>query len=356
MNFVIGDTFTDGLARLTNAEQKAVKTTVFDLQLDPTGPGLQFHKIDGARDTNFWSLRVNQDIRLIVHRTSATLLLAYVGHHDAAYKWAEVRKLERHPTTGAMQLVEIEQLKRTLRPDRKTDEIGTVGAAKPTLLSHVDDSVLLGCGVPAEWLDAVRTVTEDTLFEVAAHLPAEAADALLELAVGETPKARKRSDPTSDPFSHPDAQHRFRPITDRADLEKAIGAASSGRPSWSGGRALASLTAFETMWTDLRRILVIGEELRGWGAQRGFTSMRFQINDTGPRHIEVNSSSMSAPRRISKGEFVKVYAIWSDYRAGRIGRRSVAAISQNSSYIFAILKRYDDSAAAPPPLLPDLPQ
>src|SRR5262249_16837465 len=34
------------------------------------------------------------------------LLLAYVDHHDAAYKWAERRKIERHPTTGAMQLVD----------------------------------------------------------------------------------------------------------------------------------------------------------------------------------------------------------------------------------------------------------
>jgi hypothetical protein len=32
MEFRIADTFTDGLARLTGAEQKAVKTTSFDLQ------------------------------------------------------------------------------------------------------------------------------------------------------------------------------------------------------------------------------------------------------------------------------------------------------------------------------------
>lgn len=33
MNFLIADTFTDSLARLTGDEQKAVKTTAFDLQL-----------------------------------------------------------------------------------------------------------------------------------------------------------------------------------------------------------------------------------------------------------------------------------------------------------------------------------
>ena len=38
MTFLIADTFTDSLARLTGDEQKAVKTTAFDLQLDPSAP------------------------------------------------------------------------------------------------------------------------------------------------------------------------------------------------------------------------------------------------------------------------------------------------------------------------------
>src|SRR5579884_2820874 len=109
MQFLIAETFTDSLAKLSGEDQKAAKTTAFDLQLDPASPGLSFHKLDRAKDTNFWSVRVNADVRLIVHRTQSSLLLAYVDHHDAAYKWAERRKIERHPTTGAMQLVEIRE-------------------------------------------------------------------------------------------------------------------------------------------------------------------------------------------------------------------------------------------------------
>jgi hypothetical protein len=30
-------------------------------------------------------VRVNDDIRLIVHRTATSPLLCYVGHHEAAY-------------------------------------------------------------------------------------------------------------------------------------------------------------------------------------------------------------------------------------------------------------------------------
>src|ERR1700722_16247447 len=104
MDFRIADTFTDSLARLTTQEQKAAKTTAFDLQMDPSAPGLSFHKLDRAKDTNFWSVRVNADIRLIVHRTASSLLLAYVDHHEPAYKWVERRKIERHPTRGRCNL------------------------------------------------------------------------------------------------------------------------------------------------------------------------------------------------------------------------------------------------------------
>jgi len=44
MNFRIADTFTDSLTRLPGEEQKLVKTTAFDLQLNPSNPGHQFHK------------------------------------------------------------------------------------------------------------------------------------------------------------------------------------------------------------------------------------------------------------------------------------------------------------------------
>lgn len=46
MEFRIADTFTDSLARLTGEEQKAVKTTAFDLQISPANPGMSFHRIE----------------------------------------------------------------------------------------------------------------------------------------------------------------------------------------------------------------------------------------------------------------------------------------------------------------------
>jgi len=63
MEFLIADTFTDSLAKLTGEEQKAVKTTAFDLQLNPAIPGMSFHKLYRARDKSFWSVYVGCDFR-----------------------------------------------------------------------------------------------------------------------------------------------------------------------------------------------------------------------------------------------------------------------------------------------------
>ena len=264
--FRIAETFTDSLARLTAEEQKAVKTTAFDLQVNPASPGMSFHRLDKAKDKNFWSVRVSSDLRLIVHKNADSLLLCFVGHHDKAYDWAARRKLETHPRTGAAQMVEVRE---------RVEEIilrqdwGAAATAAPrrSLFAAYTDHELLGYGVPVDWLDDVRRADEDSLLELADHLPGEAAEALIELATGgrparsplggvastadhdayiEAPRFRSRPSRDSksldsladerlpipefliapsakdDGFSHPDAQRRFRLIESADELERAF--------------------------------------------------------------------------------------------------------------------------------------
>lgn len=221
MDFRIADTFTDSLTKLEADAQKAVKTTAFDLQMNPANPGMQFHRLERAKDPNFWSVRVNRDIRLIVHRTASSLMLCYVGHHDDAYAWAERRKIERHPTTGAAQLVEVrETIREIVIPNYVQAE--PVVVAPKRLFADVSDEMLLTYGVPREWLQEVREATENTLFDVAVRLPSEAAEALLDLAVGETPARPVQVPETVDAFEHPDAQRRFRTIETSEELERAL--------------------------------------------------------------------------------------------------------------------------------------
>jgi len=224
MTFLIADTFTRSLGQLTPDQQTAAKTTAFDLQQDKTRSGMSYHALNKAKDPRFASVRVNDDLRVIVHRTPESLLLCYVGHHDDAYRWAERRKLAAHPTTGAMQMVEVrerveEVVKRIVVP-----EVVQEAPTEPPLFADLDDETLLAYGVPPEWLADARSVTESGLFDLAEHLPAEAANALLALAVGDVPEVTPPAAATGDPFLHPAAKQRFRIIEGAEELEQALAA------------------------------------------------------------------------------------------------------------------------------------
>ena len=68
----------------------------------------------------------------------------------------------------------------------------------------------------------VRRADEDSLFDLWDHLPTEAAEALLELATGGTPAQPIHAGANADPFSHPDAQRRFRIVENVEELEQAL--------------------------------------------------------------------------------------------------------------------------------------
>lgn len=237
MEFRIADTFTNALSKLTRDEQKAVKTSAFDLQTNPTNPGLQLHRIDASKDPNFWSVRVNRDIRIIIHKTAQSFLLAYVDHHDDAYQWAARRRIEAHPKTGAIQIVEVRELVEELAPrayqqpldiDRPGElPLPTVstGRKKPAAVimpfQTLSRDDLLSVGVPEDWIADVNTATEDGFLDLALHLPGEASEALLEFV---SSGILKKPVPVvvSDPFAHPDALRRFRVVENVEELEQAL--------------------------------------------------------------------------------------------------------------------------------------
>lgn len=225
MKFFISDTFNDGLARLSATEQKAVKTTAFDLQLNPASPGMKFHRIDGAKDPNFWSVRASKDLRIIVHKQGGHFVLCYVSHHDDAYRWAQRRRLEVHPATGAAQLVEIRQKIREIEVPKYVQKEslpeGDAGPQKEKIFRDVPEESLLAYGVPPEWIDEVKDADEDSILEISEHLPSEAAEALLNLAVGKTPETAVPA-PHEEPLEHPDARRRFRQVADIDELKQAL--------------------------------------------------------------------------------------------------------------------------------------
>jgi hypothetical protein len=214
LSFLIAETFTNSLAKLTGAEQASVKQAAFEFQMNPSSPGFNFEPLQRPKDPRFRSFRVNRDIRIIVHQIPPSLMLCYVGHHEDAYGWAERRRIEVHPTTGAAQMVEVverEVVKTVIREEQKA----------PPLFAGQEADYLMALGVPAEWLDAVRQVDQAGLEKLIGRLPEEAMERLMELAVG-NPVPRPAALIVPSPFDHPDAQRRFRVIDHHDELRQAL--------------------------------------------------------------------------------------------------------------------------------------
>ena len=80
------------LAKLpVNVHSKVMKWAI-QFQADPTSSGINYENINGARDPNLKSVRMDKDWRGIVFKPASgdVYVLLYVNHHDEAYRWAEI--------------------------------------------------------------------------------------------------------------------------------------------------------------------------------------------------------------------------------------------------------------------------
>ncbi len=228
--FLIAKSFSKALDKLKGQEQKAAKITVFDLQQNPAATGLRLHRVSGSRDPHFWSVSVNMDIRVIVHKTENSFLICYVGHHDEAYQWTERRRIETHPKTGAVQVIEVpERVEKVAIPYFEDMDTLAYSVADtpdqpylPGPFFSLSEQALLGVGVPEDWVENILQASEDGFLDIAEHLPAEASEALLDyVSTGALPQPAPVI-PGTDPFEHPDAQRRFRVMENMEELERAL--------------------------------------------------------------------------------------------------------------------------------------
>jgi superfamily I DNA/RNA helicase len=173
---------------------------------------------------NLWSARVTHAVRAILHRDCDTWTLVYVGRHDQAYRWVEDQRVERHPRTGALQVVRSAE---TWEPPARLGS-PTASATEPDLPrlalfeAHADD-YLLDLGLPEDWLPRVRAVfSDDELLDLIPVLPEEVTERLFALATGQTP-APPPPVAASEPIlaSH-DARRRFHALPSEDDLARLL--------------------------------------------------------------------------------------------------------------------------------------
>lgn len=221
------------LAKLPASVQSKVMKWAILFQSDPMSPGINYESINGARDNNLKSVRLDRDWRGIVFKPTSgdVYVLLYVDHHDDAYRWAENRKLSVNPVTGAMQMVVVVERQETTN-DASPPEVPSVRPPRiekqssQALFDSLSDHELVSLGVPEELLPEVREVdSELNLDGLQARLPVEAYEGLFLVAAGDTVsqvlnERETRVDRTIDTsdfaaaLSTPESQSRFVVVND----------------------------------------------------------------------------------------------------------------------------------------------
>ena len=236
MEFRIADTFTDSLARLTGEEQKAVKTTAFDLQLNPASPGMSFHKLDKAKDQNFWSVRVNSDIRLIVHKIgwqpacsamSTITTRPMSGPSGASWKpiprparrssWRSARRCRR---SSSRKYVEAEPAAPKYAPDRSRSSPRSPTTSCWATACRPSGSRMCG-GDRGHAARPSRSPARRGCRSAAGARDRRQAERAAAISASAKPRRGQREGEAS-PFDHPDAQRRFRVMANVEELQRAL--------------------------------------------------------------------------------------------------------------------------------------
>ena len=105
----------------------------------------------------------------------------------------------------------------------------------------------------------------------------------------------------------------------------------------------AKMTEFSSIWFDLQKKLRSHTEIQAWSRQKGYLDTRFNIVSIEAGRIFISSGGTSAPRPISKSDMARVYKSWPLYCDGKLSRAEMRNLSQNTTYIFGLLKWCEQS-------------
>lgn len=182
VSVAFSDKYFDSLLKLTPNEQAQANKAVMLFQQDPQHGGLHYEKLTAFRDDKLRSIRVNQDVRIIlatVEKQNLYLML-YIDHHEQAYFWAARRKVEINPNTGSLQVFTVQE-QELAAPEQPAM------VAQPGLFDAIRERQLIQLGVPKEALPLVRSMKIEADLETARlneQIPADVHDGLFMLMAG----------------------------------------------------------------------------------------------------------------------------------------------------------------------------
>lgn len=230
----VADDFFNSYNQLPRQVQNKVAEFINRLRQAPARAGLNYESIQGGRDKRLKSVRIDLNYRAIVLQpeTGSIYLLLWVDKHDAAYQWARRRICQVNKVSGAVQIIDVEQVEAATEKLKQSHQ-----ATEPKRFEAIADQDLMRLGVPEILLPALREiVTDEEVEKILPHLPKEASDAILMLAAGyslediyqqlERPEPKENIDPDNlkAALETEDSRSRFMIVTDDTELEEMLAA------------------------------------------------------------------------------------------------------------------------------------
>lgn len=213
----ISKTFSASTKKLSTTDRGRVLDFLTKFMDDPSSPGLNFETIQGSKDGNMKSARITQDLRTILNQSNGMVTLLFAGHHEDAYRWAERRRIENHPVTGTLQIVE------TAEGAADAINVTVADSTTPRIFAGYDDAYLLSLGVPTDWLTIIRQIrSDDQLLAVCQKLPEEVSESLMTLSTGELVTPPSPVPAAVRVEQNPDNLRRFWVVQDAADLASVL--------------------------------------------------------------------------------------------------------------------------------------
>lgn len=182
MNIALSQGFLDCLARLPSPISKRARELISRFRATPDLNGLNFEAIQGVRDRNFFSARVDLHYRAILWASPerGNYVFLWIDQHDDAYAWARRTRVAVNPELGALQVYSVEETSSQNAPDSAAIDLTQKG-----LFSALRDREFMRLGVPEELIPLVRGIeTEDELMSSESKLPALAYQGLFLFAAG----------------------------------------------------------------------------------------------------------------------------------------------------------------------------
>lgn len=152
----ISSDFLTAFAALPRQVQGKVTDFINKFRNNPAAPGINYEKINNTADSKICSVRIDDTYRGIVAREkeSGVYLLLWVDHHDEAYDWAKRKKCAINPSTGSVQVFDIQEVSEPI--PSVIEDFG--------LFAEISDTDLLALGVPEEQLAFVKGIPREEVF------------------------------------------------------------------------------------------------------------------------------------------------------------------------------------------------